>query len=182
MIPSSACDCGCACAAVCLLFCVRGCLFAFLCARVCAGVRGRADGRASACLSVSLCMSVRARACVPMKYGNGLTPTDPNPAIACRRAEWLSTSSSSQSHASAAQRSMFPAVATAPPVPIPHGRRTPDPRGVTHAGLGRYQVLGHAAASPPHLRRDWAHPRHICAGTGVRFCRVGAGTGAAGSS
>ena len=24
----------------------------------------------------------------------------------------------------------------------------------------------------PHLRRDWAHPAHICAGTGLASCRL----------
>ena len=30
---------------------------------------------------------------------------------------------------------------------------------------------------PPHLRRDWAHPCHICAGTGLTPCHVCTGTG-----
>jgi hypothetical protein len=36
-----------------------------------------------------------------------------------------------------------------------------------------------SAPPPPHLHRDWAHPCHICIGTGLTPARICAGTGLA---
>jgi hypothetical protein len=50
------------------------------------------------------------------------------------------------------------------------GRRPVPPVATSSPGLG--SLL-------PHLHRDWAHPTHICTGTGSRPCRIWTGSGLA---
>ncbi len=38
-------------------------------------------------------------------------------------------------------------------------------------------LSGYLVTTFPHLRRDWAHPAHICAGTGPTPAHICAGTG-----
>jgi hypothetical protein len=62
---------------------------------------------------------------------------------------------------------------------VPHGPRARAPVSAAHpqklscSGVPRSHIPGACASeegrgSPhPHLRRDWAHPCHICSGTGL---------------
>jgi hypothetical protein len=55
-----------------------------------------------------------------------------------------------------------------------HGNRASEPADAR--ALGRWEV-GAPAARRPHLHRDWAHPCHICAGTGLAPSHICTGPG-----
>jgi hypothetical protein len=76
-----------------------------------------------------------------------------------------------QTHAHTHTRTHTRWLPAAPAGPhLPDGRQT-EPRAGRPRVLLRHQHPGKPPArlgSPrPHLRRDWAHPAHICAGTGL---------------